>query len=263
MSKEQVIYYEKLSPEEAEKQLHKLVTIDMRFDEEAYWLKKKRNEKWPDYNMFDPPKGREFKKLDTRLQELFHKQSLNHSKIYDLTRTVPVPKNKRSCSSCFYGLCRKHSMCCDQHLNDAEYYCDEYRQQVRTSFEITKAHFMTPEERAIEDAKTFEDKVNDRVQRELETYKDTLKVLDEYLAKVPVENTKILPQNILDEYEKGEQQIAESLGHLEQAYTRKTVKLFKSKDFKGIKFYSYKFNPKKYEKIIAKAKKKKEKQKRR
>ena len=233
-------YYEKLSLEEAEKQIRELVIKDMRANDELEELKDRRDKILSPFSYFEvdklePAKRKEYKKLEAAIDINIKDHSHWHSDLYDLTKTIPIPKNKRTCANCFYTLCRKR-WDCEQRGIVNKVYCNQYVQPVKIEVPYYKAHFMTEKERAIEAAKTFEDHVNDRVRAELETYKGTLEQLDEYLKGVEVEETTIVPKDILDKFEKEEAQIKKSLDAWCACYDHRRITLdFRMQRFSGLK----------------------------
>lgn len=251
-------YYEKLSLEEAEKQIRELVTKDMQAYEELEELKDRRDKILSPFSYFEvdklePEKRKEYVKLVAAIDKNIKDNMHWHSDLYDLTKTIPIPKNKRTCANCFYTLCRKRCDCIQRGIIN-KVYCNQYVQPRKMESLYYKAHFMTEKERAIETAKTFEDHVNERIQTELETYKGTLKQLEEYLKEVEVEETTIAPKDILDKFEREEKQIKESMKAWSACYDHKRIK-------KGIFKCGYVWTPnkKKFKKLAeknAKAKKK-------
>lgn len=237
-------YYEKLSLEEAEKQIRELVQEYLTTKSTFEGLRDERDKRWPTASCFDPPKDKEYIKLQKILDAEIKKNSDTYSEIYDLVRTIPIPKNKRTCNNCFYPLCRKHLDCEKKGISN-KVYCNEYQQPtLEEGFRYIETHFMSEKERAIEAAKTFEDHVNDMVKQELATYEKTLEQLDEHLAKVEVEETTIAPKDILDKFEREEEQIARSMKAWDSCFDTKKIK---KGFFKG--WYCTKWNPKKAAKV--------------
>ena len=251
-------YYEKLSLEEAEKQIRELVINDMRANEELEDLKDRRDKILSPFSSFEvdklePEKRKEYKKLVAAIDKNIKDNMHWHEDLYDLTKTIPIPKNKRTCANCFYTLCRKRWNCERRGIVN-KVYCDEYLQPMKLEVLYYKAHFMTEKERAIEAAKTFEDHVNERVQAELETYKGTLEQLKEYLKEVKVEETEKVPKDIIDKFKTEEKQIKESMDAWYACYDHKRIK---KGIFKGGHVWTP--NKKKFKKLAernAKAKKK-------
>lgn len=254
MKKKSKKYYEKLSLEEAEKQIRELVREYLTTEDAFKKLRDERDRRWPTASWIDPPKDKGYVKLQKALDVEIRKNSDTHSELFDLVRTIPIPKNKRTCNNCAFSLCRKRLDCEKRGISN-KVYCNQYRQpNLEEGFVYIKAHFMTAKEQAIEAAKTFEDHVNDMVKQELDTYKKTLVQLDEHLAKVEVEETTIAPKDILDKFEREAKQIKKSMKAWGACYDRKRVKegLFKGG-------YVWTPNKKRFKKLAernAKAKKK-------
>lgn len=200
-------YYEKLSLKEAEKQIRELVREYLTTKDALESLREERNRRWPIVSCFNPPKDKDYVKLQKTLDIEIAKNSAIYSELYALVRTVPIPKSKRTCDNCAFGFCRKRLDCEKRGISN-KVYCDEYRQPNLKEIVYVRPHFMTEKEQVIEAAKTFEDHVNDMVKRELTTYEKTLEQLDGHLSKVDAEETTIAPKDILDKFEREEKQIA-------------------------------------------------------
>lgn len=242
--KEEKKYYEKLSPEEAEKQVRELVREYLTTKDAFEKLRDERDKRWPMASCIDPPKDKDYAKLQKTLDAEIRKNSEIYHELFELVRTIPIPKNKRTCNNCAFQICRKHLDCNERGISN-KVYCNEYRQpNLEEGFVYIKAHFMTAKEQAIEAAKTFEDHVNDMVKQELATYEKTLEQLDEHLAKVEVEETTIAPKEVLDKFEREEKQIKESMKAWDSCFDTKKIK---KGFFKG--WYCTKWNPKKAAKV--------------
>lgn len=245
-------YYEKLSLEEAEKQIREIVILYKRADAELEDLKSKRDAILGPYSSYEvdklePEKKKEYRKLEVKIDNIIKHDLKSYDKLYDLVRTIPIPKNKRTCANCFYTLCRKRWDCEKRKIVN-KVYCDQYVQpHLEEGMVLIRPYFMTEKERAIEAAKTFEDHVNDMVKSELDTYKKTLKQLDEHLSKVEVEETTIAPQDILDKFEREEKQIHDSIEAWGKCYDHEVVK---EGFFKG--FHKYTPNKEKFKKLLEK-----------
>lgn len=254
MKKKSKKYYEKLSLEEAEKQIRELVREYLTTEDAFKKLRDERDRRWPTASWIDPPKDKEYVKLQKTLDVEIRKNSDIHSELFDLVRTIPIPRNKRTCNNCAFSLCRKRLDCEKRGISN-KVYCNQYRQpHLEEGFVYIRPYFMTKKEQAIEVAKTFEDHVNDMVKQELVTYEKTLVQLDEHLARVETEETTIAPKDILDKFERETKQIKASMKAWGACYDRKRVKegLFKGG-------YVWTPNKKKFKKLAernAKAKKK-------
>lgn len=197
-------YYEKLSLEEAEKQIRELVKSYLITKDTFEGLLEERNKRWPTASCFDPPKDKDYIKIQKTLDTEVGKNDSIYSELFDLVRTIPIPKNKRACSNCAFALCRKRLDCEKRNISN-KVYCNEYQQpNMEEGIVYIRPYFMTEKERAIEAAKTFEDHVNDMTKQELATYEKTLKQLDKHLSKVKVEETTTMPDDILDKFESEE-----------------------------------------------------------
>ena len=242
--KEKKKYYEKLSPEEAEKQIRELVQAYLTTKDAFEKLRDERDKRWPMASCITPPKDKDYAKLQKTLDVEIKKNSNVYHELYELVRTIPIPKSKRTCNNCAFAICRKHLDCNERGISN-KVYCNEYRQpNLEEGFRYIEAHFMTEKERAIEAAKTFEDHVNDMVKQELATYEKTLEQLNEHLAKVEVEETTIAPKDVLDKFEREEKQIARSMKTWSSCFDTKKIK---EGAFKG--WYCTKWNPKKAAKV--------------
>lgn len=245
-------YYEKLSLEEAEKQIRELVKSYLTTKDTFEKLREERDKRWPTASCYNPPKDKDYIKIDKLLDTEIRKNDDVHTDLFDLTRTIPIPKNKRACSNCAFAICRKRLDCEKRGISN-RVYCNEYQQpSLDEGFQYVKAHFMTEKELAIEAAKTFEDHVNDMVKQKLATYEKTLKQLDKHLSKVKVEKTTIVPDDILDKFESEEKQIKKSLEVWGKCYDHSIVK-FKEGPFKGVKMHKWSPNPKKFKKLRKKS----------
>lgn len=241
-------YYEKLSLEEAEKQIRELVRAYLTTQHTFERLREERDKRWPTASCFDPPKDKNYVKIQKTLDTEIRKNDDIYSELFDLVRTIPIPKNKRACSNCTFALCRKRLDCEKRDISN-KVYCNEYQQSnMEEGIVYIRPYFMTEKERAIEAAKTFEDHVNDMTKQELATYKKTLKQLNEHLSKVKVEETTIVPDDILDKFEREEKLLKRSLEAWANCYDHSLIK-FKEGLFKGMKMHKWSPNPKKFKKL--------------
>lgn len=245
-------YYEKLSLEEAEKQIRELVKSYLITKDAFERLLEERNKRWPTASCFDSPKDKDYIKIQKTLDTEIRKNDDIYSELFDLVKTIPIPKNKRACSNCAFAICRKRLDCEKRGISN-RVYCNEYQQpNLEEGIVYIKPYFMTEKERAIETAKTFEDHVNDMMKQELATYKKTLKQLNEHLSKVKVEETTTVPDDILYKFEREERILKKSLEAWANCYDHSVIKC-KEGPLKGMKMHKWSPNPKKFKKLKKKS----------
>lgn len=94
MKKKTKKYYEKLSLDEAEKQIRELVRAYLATKDTFERLREERDKRWPTASCFDPPKDKNYVKIQKTLDTEIRKNDDVYSELFDLVRTIPIPKSE-------------------------------------------------------------------------------------------------------------------------------------------------------------------------
>ena len=249
-------YYPRMSLEGAKKELRVLVGEKMRKEKEVENYRKIFHEKFPPYQYSwcsdEARDNKEYQAMDSKLSNLIKEES-DDNRLFNLTHIMPIREEKKCCATCHIAICTTKNVCCRKQLPLDEYYCDDYTFPCKRIdwYKMSNIHFVTDTERAIEEAKTFDEKVEDRVKSELKEYEDCLKQTDELEASIAIEKTKPMPQEVLDEAEYDNKQIKASMDAFKNSFDVKTEKI-KDGPLKGVYITSWTPNKKKFKKNFKK-----------